>query len=131
VRALIAERHSLHKPMKNTKLRAGDNAPLGARVRAIRRGKDLTQEYVVFASGAYSDSRSLRGIEAGSFMPSRSRLVRLLRYGLEIDDVSTIDEILNVAGYVALSVAESAALDLHIARDIGFGQVPPAVSKTK
>jgi hypothetical protein len=74
--------------------------------------KGLTQDDVIVASRAYSDTRTIRAIEAHTFIPSRSRLIRLLRYGLEVDDKSTINEFLSLAEYSSLSKQEIAVLGL-------------------
>jgi transcriptional regulator with XRE-family HTH domain len=86
---------------------------LGKRLRYIRIARDLSQQEVVQCSRAYSDPRILRAIEAGQFLPSRSRLARLLRYGLKIEDEVLLNEVLLMAGYIGASGSEVIGLGLR------------------
>jgi len=87
---------------------------VGRELKNARLAKDLTQEAVILCSGAYSNVRTLRKIEAGILFPPRLKLIRLWRFGLDIQEIPSLNEILAVAGYSPLERAELHRLGLVV-----------------
>src|SRR5438128_1657953 len=74
----------------------------GQTLRELRERRGLTQDDVVERSRAYRDARSVRKIEAGGQRPKREIIISLLTKGLDEQNCSTIDNLLQFAGYEPL-----------------------------
>ena len=80
---------------------------VGHAIAELRLSLGLTQKQVAGqVSTHYSDDRAYRRVERGERLPDRDKVIAILNSGLSIGQTETINRVLGLAGYAALTESE-------------------------